>query len=448
MHIPYLAHTDAERQAMLNAMGAEQIGDLFSPIPASLQDFQLDLPPAVSELELQQELAALAARNRAASSQLNFLGGGSYRHYVPAALSTLAGRSEFLTAYTPYQAELSQGTLQVIYEFQSALCTLTGMEIANASTYEGATAAAEAMTMAARLTRREDILISPTLHPEYREVMRTYADSLSMPLHTGRLEDGQLDLASFDAIEAPAALVVQYPDFFGQVSDLRMLADWIHAKGGLLVVVVNDPVVLGLLEAPGNLGADIVAGEAQALGNGLSYGGPYLGFLTARAAHIRQMPGRMCGMTVDANGDRAYTLVLQTREQHIRREKATSNICTNQGLNALIATIWLSLIGQQGLQELAQICYQRAHALAGRLAELPGWRRAHTTPFMHEFVLVSEQPLQPLLEQLEAQGCVPGLALERWYPELANHLLVNVTEMNSPADLDRLVELLQAASGT
>lgn len=446
MHTPYLAHTPAEREAMLAAIGAGTIADLFSPIPSQLQALTLNLPPALSELELTQELSALAAKNSAASSQLNFIGGGSYRHYVPAALPTLAGRSEFLTAYTPYQAEVSQGTLQVIYEFQSALCTLTGMDIANASTYEGATSAAEAMTMATRITRRSDILIAPSLHPEYREVLETYSHFLDLKLHTGTHNEGALDLSTFDSVEKPAALMVQYPDFFGQVTDLQAMADWIHARGGLLVVIMNDPTVLGLLEAPGKLGADIVAGEAQAFGNGLTYGGPYLGFLTAREAHIRQMPGRMSGLTVDADGNRAYTLVLQTREQHIRREKATSNICTNQGLNALMATIWLSLIGKTGLTEIASICYQRAHYAAEKLSALPGWQLAFNGPFMHEFVLSCDKPLKPVLAKLAAQGCLPGLELSRWYPELDRHLLVSVTEMNAVAEIDRLVELLGSAA--
>ncbi|HEY9838882.1 MAG TPA: aminomethyl-transferring glycine dehydrogenase subunit GcvPA [Candidatus Obscuribacterales bacterium] len=442
MHTPYLAHTPAERQAMLATLGARDIEALFSVIPASLHDVHLELPGAVSELELQREFENLAGRNCPAGSQISFIGAGSYRHYIPAALPVLAGRSEFLTAYTPYQAEVSQGTLQVIYEFQSALCTLTGMDIANASTYEGATASAEAMTMATRITRRKDLLVSPGLHPEYREVLGNYARSLELKLHTGKLSGGALDLSSFDAVAEPAALMVQYPDFFGQVPDLQVLADWIHARGGLLIVIVNDPVVLGLLEAPGHLGADIVAGEAQAFGNGLNFGGPNLGYLTAREAHIRQMPGRMSGLSVDADGQRAYTLVLQTREQHIRREKATSNICTNQGLNALMATIWLALIGKQGLTELSSICFQRAHYAAAQISALPHFRLAFDGPFFHEFVLACDTELTPLLNRLQAQGCLPGLALSRWYPAMDRHLLVSVTEMNSVADIDRLVELL------
>ncbi len=445
MHHAYLAHTDAERQDMLNTAGYQHMDDLFSPVPEALRHPEIQLPAPLSEMELQQELARIARKNQSAEDQLCFLGAGAYRHYVPAVLSTLAGRSEFLTAYTPYQAEVSQGTLQVIYEFQSALCTLTGMDISNASTYEGATAAVEAMTMACRITRRQNILVSSTVHPEYQQVMKTYADALDMPVHTGDYVGGRARPQQFESIEDPAVLVVQYPNFMGQVEDLQAQADWIHERGGLLVVIMNDPVALGLLEAPGNLGADIVAGEAQAFGNHVSYGGPYLGFLTAREKYIRQMPGRMSGLAEDAEGNPAYTLVLQTREQHIRREKATSNICTNQGLNALIATIWLSLIGKQGLQELASICFQRAHYLAAKMAELPHWELAFEGAFFHEFVLKYDGDLEALLEQLAAEQCIPGVHLARWYPELENHLLVNVTEMNSVHDLERLLRILQKA---
>jgi glycine dehydrogenase subunit 1 len=434
MHNAYLAHTPKERQQMLEAAGYTHIDDLFAPVPEALRHPIINLPEPLSEMELQQELGRIARKNTHADEQLCFLGAGAYRHYVPAVLSTLAGRSEFLTAYTPYQAEVSQGTLQVIYEFQSALCTLTGMDISNASTYEGATAAVEAMTMAARITGRLDLLVSDTVHPEYREVMKTYAKALDLPLHEGQ---------GFEDVEAPAALVIQYPNFLGQIEDLQAKADWIHAKGGLLVVIMNDPVALGMLEAPGNLGADIVAGEAQAFGNSVSYGGPFLGFLTAREKYIRQMPGRMSGLAEDAEGKTAYTLVLQTREQHIRREKATSNICTNQGLNALIATIWLSLIGKAGLQELAEICFQRAHHLAQRIVQLPQWSMAYEGPFFHEFVLKYEGDLTEVLATLARQNCIPGVALEQWYPELKNHLLVTVTEMNTVQDLEHLLQILE-----
>lgn len=444
MSMAYLAHTPQERSAMLASLGLQNQKQLFDPIPESLQAFELQLPPALSELELLRELEQRQAKCQPVAQQLSFIGGGAYHHFIPAAVDTLASRSEFLTAYTPYQAEVSQGTLQVIYEFQSLLCTLTGMEIANASSYEGATAAAEAMMMAHRITKRDDILVSQAVHPEYREVLKTYADATGLNLFESTLRDHKTDLGSLENRETPAALVVQYPNFLGQLEEIQNLADWIHQRKGLLIVVMTDPTVLGLLEAPGQLGADIVCGEAQSFGNSLSLGGPYLGFLTAREVHLRQMPGRMCGLAQDQDGKRAFTLVLQTREQHIRREKATSNICTNQGLMALTATIWLSLIGQAGLQELAGICVKQAHTLAQGIAALPNFELASPGPFFHEFVVKTQHSLEGLFSYLHGQNCLPGLSLARWYPGLENQFLVTVTEMNRPEDLQRFVELLAA----
>ncbi|MGE3726225.1 MAG: aminomethyl-transferring glycine dehydrogenase subunit GcvPA [Candidatus Sericytochromatia bacterium] len=446
MSMAYLAHTEQERTEMLATLGLQNQKQLFAPIPQSLQDFELQLPAALSELELLRELENRQANCRPVASQLSFVGGGAYHHFIPSAVDTLASRSEFLTAYTPYQAEVSQGTLQVIYEFQSLLCTLTGMEIANASSYEGATAAAEAMMMAHRITKRDDILVSQALHPEYREVLKTYADATGLNLTESHLTNYTTDMAPFADSEAPAALVVQYPNFFGQLEDIQACADWVHARKGLLIVVMTDPTVLGVLEAPGNLGADLVCGEAQSFGNSLSLGGPYLGFLTAREVHLRQMPGRMCGLAQDQAGKRAFTLVLQTREQHIRREKATSNICTNQGLMALTATIWLSLIGQVGLQELATICLKQAHGLAQQIDALPNFELAAQGPFFHEFVVKTKHSVEALFDSLQSANCLPGLKLSQWYTGLENQFLVTVTEMNRPDELQTFVDLLAAYS--
>lgn len=442
MSLAYLAHTNQERSEMLATLGMQNQKQLFDPIPQSLQDFELQLPPALSELELLRELEIRQAHCRPVASQVSFIGGGAYHHFIPAAVDTLASRSEFLTAYTPYQAEVSQGTLQVIYEFQSLLCTLTGMEIANASSYEGATAAAEAMMMAHRITKRDDILVSQAVHPEYREVLKTYADATGLNLKESSLSDYATDMASLQSADAPAALIVQYPNFFGQLEDIQSLADWVHERKGLLIVVMTDPTVLGLLEAPGNLGADLVCGEAQSFGNSLSLGGPYLGFLTAREVHLRQMPGRMCGLAQDQDGKRAFTLVLQTREQHIRREKATSNICTNQGLMALTATIWLSLLGQAGLQELSTLCLKQAHSLAEQINTLPDYELAATGPFFHEFVVKTSHSLEDLFAWLNAANCLPGLKLSDWFSGLENQFLVTVTEMNRPDELKTFVDLL------
>lgn len=449
MSINYLAHTAEERSAMLGAIGMQSMADIFKVIPASLQDFILQLPEGLSELELTQELQVLSSRNRPLTEQSSFLGAGAYHHFVPAALDLLITRSEFLTAYTPYQAEISQGTLQAIYEFQSSLCTLTGMEIANASNYEGATSVVEAMLMALRITGRKQVLVSSLLHPEYREVMETYAKALDLQLTFVDAVDGLTDVSSLgQATHEPATLIVQYPNALGGIEDLQAHADWIHAQGGLLITAMTDPVVLGVLEAPGHLGADIVAGEAQACGNALSFGGPYVGFLSTREKYIRQMPGRLSGLTRDEAGDRAFSLVLQTREQHIRRERATSNICTNQGLNALIATIWFSLVGQQGLQEMAQICLQRAHYLAAQITDVAGFELAYPeTPFFHEFVVKTTHSVPALMAWLEAQGYLAGLPVSKWYPGLDHHILVAVTEMNTVPELDRFIALLRQFPG-
>jgi glycine dehydrogenase subunit 1 len=438
----YLSHTPEERTEMLASLGMQSQNELFDPIPESLQAFSLNLPAAMSELELLHELDKLNQASTPVSSQLSFVGGGAYHHFIPAAVDTLASRSEFLTAYTPYQAEVSQGTLQVIYEFQSMLCTLTGMEIANASSYEGATATAEAMMMAHRITKRDHILVSQALHPEYREVLKTYADATGLLIKESEMQDYKTDLASFENDTAPAALVVQYPNFFGQLEDISACAEWVHERKGLLIVVMTDPTVLGVLEAPGVLGADLVCGEAQSFGNSLSLGGPYLGFLTAKETHIRQMPGRMCGLAQDQAGKRAFSLVLQTREQHIRRERATSNICTNQGLMALTATIWLSLIGKQGLQELATLCLKGAHVLAENISKLPDFEIASQGAFFHEFVVKTNHDLEPLFAWLQAHRCLPGIKLKTWYPGLENQFLLSVTEMNRPEELSQFVALL------
>lgn len=427
---------------MLESIGMTTGAELFTAIPDHLKDFSLDLPPALSELELLQHLTKMSAQNRPVSQQASFVGAGTYAHFSPSALDLLITRSEFLTAYTPYQAEISQGTLQAIFEFQSSLCALTGMDIANASTYEGASATAEAALMACRITNRHQILVSASLHPEYREVLATYAHATGLELHTGLLGDGLTQVEDFSAQTEPAALIVQYPNFLGQVEDIARLGEWIHARQGLLIVVITDPIALGVLEAPGKLGADIVAGEAQACGNSLSFGGPYVGFLATQQKFMRQIPGRMSGLTQDEKGELAFALVLQTREQHIRRERATSNICTNQGLNALIVTIWLSLIGRQGLQELAQICVQRAHYCAERISQIPGFKCHSRNPFFHEFVVETTYDCQAIFDYLATSQCIPGVALKRWYPDLAHHFLVTVTEMNAIDEIERMLELL------
>lgn len=444
----YLSHTSDEQTQMLSEIGVDSIEDLFRNIPESLQNFELNLPSALSELELNSHLKNLSRKSKPFTEQLSFIGGGAYHHFSPAALDLLITRSEFLTAYTPYQAEISQGTLQSIFEFQSMLCSLTGMEIANASLYEGATATVEAMMMAMRITRKKKIYVSESLHPEYRQVVQTYMKAMDENVHWLPMNQGLSQLPPIEDNSEAAALVIQYPNFLGYIEDLEELANWIHSQKGLLIVIMNDPTVLGALTAPGDFGADIVAGEAHAFGNAISFGGPYVGFLTSRTKHIRQMPGRMSGLTQDKEGQRAFSLILQTREQHIRRERATSNVCTNQGLNALVVAIWLTLLGKQGLPELARICFQRAHACVQKIIQIPGFRLYQDHPFFHEFVIETEYPVKELLDFCHKRNCLPGLELSRWHPELTQHILITVTEMNSLEQVNELSNLFHEFAKT
>ena len=444
MNFNYLPHTDTDRQEMLKAIGVPDSDALYHAVPASLRNFQLDIPKGRSEWEVQEHVTSLAAKNRSTSQFASFLGAGSYRRYLPAAVDWILHRSEFLTAYTPYQPEVSQGTLQAIFEFQTMICELTGMDVANASMYDASTATPEAAFMACRVTRREKVIIASTVHPEYREVLDTYAKGPGIEVVTAPQKDGKIDLDALkDLVDTQTACVIlQMPNFLGTLEEAHAIGELVHASGGLLVVVA-DPVSLGLLEAPGRYGADIVIGEAHQLGNGASFGGPYVGFMACKDKFIRQLPGRIAGETKDANGQRVFTLTLQTREQHIRREKATSNICTNQALNALAATVYMTVVGKRGLYEVAHTSLQRAHALARAIAKVPGFV-VPFGPHFNEFVVKSPVPVADLLERLKAQGILGGVALGRWYPELADCLLVSVTEVNSPADLERYAKALEA----
>ncbi|MDI6871514.1 MAG: aminomethyl-transferring glycine dehydrogenase subunit GcvPA [Bacillota bacterium] len=440
----FLPHTERERAEMLKACGVKSVEELFAPIPEAVRLRRpLDLPGPLSEMELAGHLQALAGRNTPTNGLLSFLGAGAYEHYVPAAVGQLTGRAEFYTAYTPYQPEVSQGTLQAIYEFQSYVAALTGLDVANASLYDGATAVAEAAAMALAHTRRTEVLIGANVHPEYREVLKTYTRQWEVTVRELPAPEGALDPAAAAAqvSEQTAAVIVQNPNFFGLVEAGEELAQAAHAKGALLIVVAN-PVSLGLLEAPGAYGADLCVGEGQPLGNPLGFGGPYVGFMAARESLVRRMPGRIVGATVDRDGRRGFVLTLQTREQHIRREKATSNICSNEALCALAFTVHLSLLGPQGLKELAELCLQKAHYAADRLSALPGFKLAFPGPFFHEFVVRVPGPAEELAERLAARGILPGLPLGRFYPDLTDALLVCVTETKSKAAIDRLVEAL------
>ncbi len=438
--------TDAERQEMMRAIGVERLEDLFADVPARYRFPELDLPDPMTEMEVAAELREMAAANETVRELTSFLGAGAYYHYTPAAVDAILRRGEFYTAYTPYQPEISQGTLQAIFEFQSLMCALTGMEVSNASHYDGATAVAEAVNMAYHVFRgkRTKVVISPALHPHYRQTVRTYIEGSTIQLVGEDLDPTQGPEALAELIDGQTALVmVQYPDFFGRIYDYTALAEAAHAQGALLGVAVN-PLALGLLKPPGEMGADIVTGEGQPLGLPLSFGGPYLGIFTTRKKYVRKMAGRLVGQTVDNRGQRAYVLTLTAREQHIRRERATSNICSNQGLMALAVTVYLSLLGKHGLRRVAELNYHKAHYAAQRLAELPGFALAFPdTPFFNEFVLRCPAPVAEVNAHLLEHDIVGGYDLGQDYPGMENAMLIAVTEMNTREEIDRLVEALQ-----
>jgi len=441
-NFPYLPHTDEERAVMLAAIGVKNFEELVSHVPADVRAQALELAEGLSELELSEHINALAAKNKPASRSASFLGGGSYRRFVPAVVSSVLSRSEFSTAYTPYQPEVSQGSLQVIYEFQTAICLLTGMEVANASMYDGPTACAEAALMAARLTGRKKIVVSGSVNPEYSMVTHTYVKSCGLTWSVAETEGGVTSESALALDDCVAALVVQYPNYFGCLEDLTVLGRKAHEKGALLVVV-SEPISLGLLTPPSEFDADIVVGDAQPCGNSLSFGGPSAGYMACRKDFVRQLPGRLAGMTVDNRGNEAFTLTLQTREQHIRRAKATSNICTNQALNALAMLVYLTTMGPTGLRQLSSLGAQRAHYLAEQLAKIDGVELTFKQPFLNEFVVTVDANLAHVLSELKERGILAGLALSTFLPDMGNELLIAVTEMNHKADLDRFVTQLK-----
>ncbi|HEX4184834.1 MAG TPA: aminomethyl-transferring glycine dehydrogenase subunit GcvPA [Stellaceae bacterium] len=446
----YLPLTDADRGEMLAAIGVDSIDALFADVPISARlDGLIDLPKAMGEIEVERAISRMASRNVAASSVPFFIGGGAYRHHIPAAVDHLIQRGEFLTSYTPYQPELAQGTLQYLFEFQTQVAMLTGMEVANASLYDGATACAEAVMMANRLTRRQKAVLSGGLHPHYREVCETYARFVGFELCAlDPAPGGAEDLAKRVGRDT-SCVVVQNPDFFGEIRDYSDLAQDCHEVGALLVVVVTEILSLGAIIPPGEMGADIVAAEGQSLGNALNFGGPHLGLFASRDRFVRQMPGRLVGETVDADGRRGWVLTLSTREQHIRREKATSNICTNSGLCALAFTIHLALLGEIGLTRLAHLNHAVAVALAERLERIRGVRLLDRT-FFNEFALRLPCPAAAVVETLAGKGVLAGIPVSRLYPnrpELQDVLVVAATELVTAEDMDRLeMELREALS--
>jgi glycine dehydrogenase subunit 1 len=444
--LSYIPHTADDRAAMLQALGLHTVEELFEQVPADVRlDRALNLPPPASEIELRRDFAQLTAKNSGATNRACFLGAGLYDHYIPSVVDSVIRRNEFYTAYTPYQPEVSQGTLQVIYEFQSMVVALTGMDVANASMYDGASALAEAAVVAMDATGRSEIVIAGTVHPAYRAVVRTYmreeATFAEVPPREGvvRAEDVAAALS-----DRSAALLVQQPNFFGCLEDLAALGKSAKTNGALFIVSA-DPISLGLLAPPGEYGADIVTAEGQPLGIPMSFGGPLVGLFAVRQEHLRRIPGRIVGATTDNQGRRGYTLTLQTREQHIRRERATSNICTNQGLCATAATAYMGTMGREGFRRVAELCLQKAHYAAERIAARPGYSLAFGAPFFKEFTIRCLRPAAEVNAAIHDAGFIGGYDLGRAYPDLGDCLLLCVTEKRTREEIDALVAALPPA---
>ncbi|MBI4761696.1 MAG: aminomethyl-transferring glycine dehydrogenase subunit GcvPA [Chloroflexota bacterium] len=447
----YIPISPKERDAMLATIGVQSLDELFDDVPAKHRFPKLDLPPALTEMEALDELSGLAQANENVRSDLiSFLGAGMYNHYIPSVVDHILRRGEFYTAYTPYQPEISQGTLQAIFEYQSLMCALTGMEVSNASHYDGATAAAEAVNMAFAQFRgkRRKVVVAPTVHPQYRAVIRTYTQGMDLQL----AGDDQFPITDYQPSDLPSLVddntclvIVQYPDFFGRVYDYTKLVEAAHAKGALVCIVAN-PTALALFKTPASMGADIVVGDGQPLGIPMWYGGPSVGFFTTRKQYVHKMAGRLVGETVDSKGQRSYVLTLTAREQHIKRERATSNICTNQGLIALGTAVYLSLLGKKGLRQVAELCYQKAHYAAAQLSKIEGMGLCFSEPFFHEFALCVNRPVEEVNAHLLEHGILGGYDLGQDYPALKDHMLIAVTEMNTKEDIDTLVEVLSEVS--
>ena len=441
----YIPHTEEDIQKMLEVVGVKEVKDLFESIPKEYRlSKPLNLPSPLSEPDLLHHLQRLQSPIFS-----SFLGAGAYHHFIPATVSTLTSRSEFYTAYTPYQPEISQGTLQAIFEYQTLMCQLTGMEVSNASMYDGASSLAEAVLMAHRITKRKKVLLSHAIHPEYRKVIQTYIDPdqeevLFVPY---KKEEGRTDeRVLFDLLDGEvSAVVVQSPNFFGVVEDLHPIIEKVHGNGSLMIVGFSEAIAYGILNPPGTMGADIVAGEGQSLGIPVSFGGPYLGIFTTRERFVRMMPGRLVGETVDLDGKRGFVLTLATREQHIRRERATSNICTNEGLCALMATTFLSCFGKEGLRELAIMNLSKKEYAKKVASQIPNCKPTFSSPTFNEFVLrIGEKP-EKVLEKMKEKKILGGLSLAKFYPEFHHDLLIAVTEMNTKEEIDRWAEALEKA---
>ena len=441
----YIPHTDEDIRGMLETIGVKKVEDLFEAIPKEYRlSKPLNLRQPLGEPDLIHHLEGLQS-----PILTSFLGAGAYHHFVPAVVSALISRSEFYTAYTPYQPEISQGTLQGIFEYQTLMCQLTGMEVSNGSLYDGASSLAEAVLMAHRITRRKKVLLPEAVHPEYRKVIQTYIDpdQQEVVLVPFKQKDGRTDEKALRDLldENVSAVVIQSPNFFGAIEDLPRIGKEVHQAGGLMIAGFSEAIAYGILTPPGECGADIVAGEGQSLGIPLSFGGPYLGIMATRNQHVRTMPGRLVGETVDLDGRRGFVLTLAAREQHIRREKATSNICTNEGLCALMATIYLSCFGKEGLRELAMMNLSKTEYAKKIVSQVKGCKLAFSSPTFNEFVLEIEGDFEAVLKEMRKEEIVGGLPLPRFYPELNRHLLVTVTEMNTKEEIDRWAKTLEMA---
>ncbi|MBD3305002.1 aminomethyl-transferring glycine dehydrogenase subunit GcvPA [candidate division KSB3 bacterium] len=447
----YIPNTTKECQEMLQTIGVTSIDDLFVDVPASIRlQHDLDLPAPHSEMEIIKALRALSDMNASVDDYVSFLGGGAYNHFIPAVVGHMITRGEFATAYTPYQPEISQGTLQAIFEFQSLICQLTDMDVANASMYDGASALAEAVIMAQRFNKRSDVLVAKTVHPEYRQVVNTYTRQLGMNIHEiGISPQGKTDIDDLRSriSDQTSSIVVQYPNFLGIIEELAVLAELAHDHKALLIVTIPEPMSLGLLAPPGKFGADIVVGEAQSFGNHLNYGGPYVGFFAikgdAKSKIVRQMPGRLVGETVDADGQRGFVLTLATREQHIKREKATSNICTNEALCALACTIHLCILGKRGIKDVASQNFHKAEYAKKMITALDGYELLFSSPTFNEFAIKTPLTAELINQKLLEQKIIGGIDLTPFYPEFGDAMLFCVTEQHTKAEIDAFARCLK-----
>lgn len=443
---PYIPHTDEDIKKMLEVVGVDTVDELFNDINSELQlNRDLDIKESMSELEVTRYLSKLANENKTIEDYTCFLGAGAYDHYIPSVVNHIISRSEFYTSYTPYQAEISQGTLQYIFEYQTLICKLTGMDVSNASLYDGGTAIAEAAFMAANISRREEILVSKSVSPDSRQVLETYAHAQGLKVIEVEEKDGVTDVEDLKEkmSKNTAAVIVQSPNIFGIIEDISEIEKVAHSKKRTMLIASMDPISLGILKKPASLGVDIVVGDGQALGLPLSFGGPYLGFIATGKRHMRKLPGRIVGETIDADGNRAYVLTLQAREQHIRRERATSNICTNQGLNTLASAVYMVALGKKGLREVALQSTQKAHYAYNKMIESGKYKPLFDKPFFKEFAVTSDIKAKDISKGLLKENILGGYSIGKYYPQYENGVLFSVTEKRTKEEIDKLVEVLE-----